>query len=221
MSISAREIVDVCIVGGGIVGLATARELKMRFPQLRVLLVEKEDTLASHQTGRNSGVIHSGVYYKPNSLKARLCVQGNRLMYEYLQEKGIPFHRCGKVIVAVEEEEIPRLKDIYQRGIENKVDGLSWLNADELRAVEPHCKGLAAVQCLSTGICDYGRVAQSLGEDFKNLGGEIRTRHEAERFTSIDGATQSFDQGVRVHFTNGDSIVCNHVITCAGVYADR
>lgn len=143
---------DVVIVGGGIVGIATARELVIRRPYLRLALVEKESKLAAHQSGHNSGVIHAGIYYTPNTLKARLCVQGFQLLYSYLKEKSIPHRRCGKLIVAVEEKELPALQNLYERGQQNGVQDLRMVSGDEISKIEPHAVGLKAssyaIQCL-------------------------------------------------------------------------
>eukprot|EP00911_Craspedida_sp_UC1_P002597 UC1_evm1s1925 len=223
---------DIGVVGGGIVGLATARELQQRHPELRVTLYEKEAELATHQTGHNSGVIHAGMYYAPESLKAKLCVAGNAMMYEYCAEKNIATDRCGKLIVAVDETEVPRLEEIYRRGQANEVVGLSWVDGEGLRAVEPHCRGVAAVHCTSTGVVDYRHVALAMAEDFERAGGEVHCAHKVVGFTSRDGddrdggsgdisQSQDYSQGVQIVFENGTAALCNHVIVCAGVYADR
>ncbi|KAB5582212.1 hypothetical protein PHYPO_G00184540 [Pangasianodon hypophthalmus] len=135
-----RDVCDVAVVGGGIVGLATARELTLRHPNLTFTLLEKERELARHQSGRNSGVIHSGVYYTPGSLKARLCVSGAALAYDYFDKKNIPYKKCGKLIVAVDREEVPRLKALYERGQKNNVKDLKLLSAREIREREPYCR---------------------------------------------------------------------------------
>src|SRR6266851_3276699 len=136
---------DVVIVGGGIVGLAVALEITQRLPRLRLLLLEKEDEVGQHQSGHNSGVIHSGVYYKPGSLKATLCVEGARAMIEFCREHGLPHQICGKVIVATHEEELPRLEELRRRGEANGLTGLRLIGADELREIEPHARGICAL----------------------------------------------------------------------------
>lgn len=142
-SITARHLhnaYDVAVVGGGIVGLATARELILRHPTLSFVLLEKEKELAKHQSGHNSGVIHSGIYYTPGSLKAKLCVRGATLAYDYLEKKGLPYKRCGKLIVAVHQEEVPRLRALYERGQKNNVRDLSVIDAKGIREREPYCR---------------------------------------------------------------------------------
>ncbi|XP_062061142.1 L-2-hydroxyglutarate dehydrogenase, mitochondrial isoform X3 [Lepus europaeus] len=169
---------DVVIVGGGIVGLASARALILRHPALSIGVVEKEKDLAVHQTGHNSGVIHSGIYYKPESLKAKLCVQGAALLYEYCNQKGISYKQCGKLIVAVEQEEIPRLQALYERGLQNGVQGLRLIQQEDIKKKEPYCRGLMAVDCPYTGIVDYRQVALSFAKDFQQAGGSILTNFE-------------------------------------------
>ncbi|XP_078090086.1 L-2-hydroxyglutarate dehydrogenase, mitochondrial isoform X2 [Mustelus asterias] len=173
---------DVAIVGGGIVGLASARELIQRHPKLSYILLEKEKELAFHQSGHNSGVIHSGIYYTPGSLKAKLCVRGAELSYAYCVKKDIPYKRCGKLIVAVEQEEIPRLKALYKRGQQNNVPGLSLIDAKEIHKREPYCRGLMALDSPNTGIVDWREVALSYAEDFCEMGGTIKTQFEATDF---------------------------------------
>lgn len=137
---SSTSSFDIVIVGGGIVGLASARTLILKHPELSIGVVEKEKDLALHQTGRNSGVIHSGIYYKPESLKAKLCVEGAALIYEYCNLKGIPYRQCGKLIVAVEQEEIPRLQALYERGLQNGVQGLRLIQQEDIKKKEPYCR---------------------------------------------------------------------------------
>lgn len=204
---------DIAIVGGGIVGLATARELLRREPGSRVVVLEKEREVGRHQTGHNSGVIHSGIYYTPGSMKAQLCVAGAAEMMRYCDEKGIPWKRCGKVIVATEESELPRLQNLYERGIQNNVPGLKIVEQDELRELEPHVRGIRALWSPNTGIVDYLQVANAYVEDILEYGGEIRTNHEVLGFTRRGGATN-------VTTTGGD-VEAKLVITCAGVYSDR
>src|SRR5215471_1131503 len=143
---------DIVVIGGGIVGLSTALYIGRRFPSLRLLLLEKEDRVARHQSGHNSGVIHSGVYYKPGSLKARLCVTGAAAMIEFCREQGIPHNVCGKVIVATRREELPRLEDLRHRGEANGLHGLRLVGTEELREIEPHAAGIQALVVPSTGV---------------------------------------------------------------------
>ncbi|RMF47005.1 MAG: FAD-dependent oxidoreductase, partial [Deltaproteobacteria bacterium] len=151
--------VDIAIVGGGIVGLATARELLRRHPELKLVLLEKDACLADQQTGHNSGVIHSGLYYRPGSFKARLCGRGRDLMYAFCASASIPHRRCGKVVVAADEVEVERLETLRQRGESNGLDGLRRLDARELREIEPHVAGVAGLWVPQTGVVDYRAVA--------------------------------------------------------------
>ncbi|MCW3024132.1 MAG: lhgO, partial [Conexibacter sp.] len=153
---------DVAVVGGGIVGLATARELQRRDPDARIVVLERESTVGRHQTGSNSGVAHAGIYYAPGSLKARLCVEGVRDMYAFCEEHGIAHERCGKVIVALEPSELPRLDELEARGRANGVPGLRRIGPEELAEIEPHAAGIAALHSPDTGIVDFGAVARAL-----------------------------------------------------------
>ncbi|NWH97330.1 L2HDH protein, partial [Tichodroma muraria] len=179
---------DVAVVGAGIVGLAAARELIQRHPSLAFAVLEKEQEPAHHQSGHNSGVIHSGIYYTPGSLKAKLCVQGAALCYKYCDQKGIPYKQCGKLIVAVEHDEIPRLKALYERGLQNNVPGLKLIGAKEIQEKEPFCRGLMALDSPYTGIVDYKQVAQSYARDFQEAGGTILTDFEV---TTMEMAKES------------------------------
>src|SRR5438477_603693 len=156
---------DIAIIGGGIVGLATARAILDRAPRTRLVLLEKETDIAHHQTGHNSGVIHSGIYYKPGSYKARLCVEGARLMKAYCEKNGIEVDTCGKVIVATSQEELPRLKTLYERGVANGVPGVAMIDARRLKEIEPHASALAGIHSPQTAIVDYRRVAETLARD--------------------------------------------------------
>ncbi|OXB72808.1 UNVERIFIED_CONTAM: hypothetical protein H355_011332 [Colinus virginianus] len=195
-----RSTFDVAVVGAGIVGLAAARQLVLRHPALRLAVLEKEKELAHHQSGHNSGVIHSGIYYTPGSLKAKLCVRGAALCYEYCDRKGIPYKQCGKLIVAVEQDEIPRLKALYERGLQNNVQGLKLIGPKEIQAKEPFCRGLMALDSPYTGIVDFKQVAQSYAEDFQEAG---------------------LKYPVIVRSSKGEEIYCQHIVTCAGLYSDR
>ncbi|XP_008311314.1 L-2-hydroxyglutarate dehydrogenase, mitochondrial [Cynoglossus semilaevis] len=216
---------DVAIVGGGIVGLATARELILRHPNLSFILLEKEKELAAHQSGHNSGVIHSGIYYTPGSLKARLCVRGATLSYEYCDKKGLPYRRCGKLIVAVEQEEIPRLKALYERGQKNNVRDLSIVDAKAIREREPYCRGIMALDSPYTGIVDWRMVAFSYGEDFAEAGGKVVTEYEVKDITmakeSPAGSTEGMKYPIAIKDKKGDEVRCRYVLTCGGLYSDR
>ncbi len=204
---------DVVVVGAGIVGLASARELLKRHPGLRVGVLEKEPFIGQHQTGHNSGVIHSGIYYVPGSLKARLCVEGSRDLYAYCEEKGIPTDRCGKVIVAISEDELPRLQSLYERGRANGVQGLELVESERLRELEPHCTGLRAVWSPNTGIVDYGRVNAAYAEDVRQMGGEILPGWDVRDIAL--GSRQA-----TVITTAGD-VETRYLVSCAGLFADR
>lgn len=204
---------DVVVVGGGIVGLAVAREILGRKPETRLALLEKEPELAQHQTGHNSGVIHSGIYYAPGSLKAKACVAGARALMQYCDRKEIPYRLCGKAIVATREDELPRLDALYQRGIENGVPGLKVVDAGELREMEPHVAGIRAIWSPNTGIIDYGKVAQSYADDIREAGGIIRRDHEV---TAIERKA-----GRSLVTTPKGEFEAKLVVTCAGIYADR
>src|SRR6202161_608230 len=166
---------NAIVIGGGIVGLAVALEITRRFPQLRVLLLEKEDRVARHQSGHNSGVIHSGVYYKPGSMKARLCVTGAAAMVEFCREHGIAHEVCGKVIVATGEDEFPRLEELRRRGEANGVAGVQAIGPEQLREIEPHARGLRALFVPSTGITDYAAVCGKYAELVHAQSGTILT----------------------------------------------
>jgi 2-hydroxyglutarate dehydrogenase len=203
---------DLVVVGAGIVGLAAARELQRRRPALRVTVLEREPELARHQTGRNSGVLHAGISYAPGSLKARLCVEGLRLMEDYCAERGLPHERCGKVIVALRERELPGLDELERRGRANGVQGLRRIGPDELRALEPHAAGIAALHSPATGIADFAAVARSLAEDVIAAGGELRLGTAAAGVARRDGAVE-----VRL----GDGVLrARRALVCAGLRTD-
>jgi len=209
----ADERFDIAIVGAGIVGLATARELLTRRPGLRVGVLDKEPAIAQHQTGHNSGVIHAGVYYAPGSLKARACVAGKAKLIRFCEEHRIPYELCGKVIVATEESELPRLHELYKRGQANGVPGLELIGPRRLRELEPHVEGIQALYSPTTGIVDFGRVAHAYADEVQARGGTILAGHEVTAITQRDGLRQLV--------TPVGTIEARVVITCAGVYADR
>jgi L-2-hydroxyglutarate oxidase LhgO len=206
-------IYDIAVVGGGIVGLATTRELKLRHPNLSVAGLEKEAAFNRHQTGRNSGVIHSGIYYKPGSLKAQLCVEGRKLAWAYCDAKAIPYKQVGKLIVATEESELGRLQDLWERGHQNGIEGLELLDADAIREREPACRGIKAIFSPVTGIVDWGRVAQSYADDAKEAGVDFYLDHEVTNITRRDGVTV-------LHTPKGE-IQAKYVVTCGGLYSDK
>jgi len=204
---------NVVVIGGGIVGLAVALEITRRFPRLRLLLVEKEERVASHQSGHNSGVIHSGVYYKPGSLKARLCVAGAAEMIAFCREHDIPHKVCGKVIVATSEEELSRLEELRRRGKANGIDGLRLISSEELREIEPHASGLGALFVSSTGVTDYGLVSEKYAQLTAAQGGTILTSAE------VTGIHRRTDE-VMVQTRRG-TFSANVLINCAGLFSDR
>ena len=204
---------NAIIVGGGIVGLAVALEITRRFPRVRLLLLEKEDGVGRHQSGHNSGVIHSGVYYKPGSLKAKLCVTGAAAMVEFCREHGIPHQVCGKVIVATHEEEFPRLDELRRRGEANGLTGLRSIGPEELRQIEPHASGLRALVVPSTGITDYAAVCDKYAELIIGGGGTILTSH------AVIGLRRSTDEIVVE--TNRGAFSSRALINCAGLFSDR
>jgi L-2-hydroxyglutarate oxidase LhgO len=204
---------DLLIIGGGIVGLATALHVVSRFPDLRVTVVEKEAQLAAHQTGHNSGVIHSGIYYRTGSLKARNCVAGAASMKQFCREHSVVYEECGKLVVATSPEEVPRLEALHQRGLANGVPGLRVLERDEFREVEPHCDGLKALHVPTTGIVDYIAVAHKYAELIEKAGGEIVCR------AKVEGLRNEGHENV-VETTAG-TFRARYVINCAGLYSDK
>jgi (S)-2-hydroxyglutarate dehydrogenase len=203
---------DLLIIGAGIVGLATALNATQRFPGMRVLVVDKEDHVAAHQTGHNSGVIHSGLYYKTGSLKARNCVAGAASMKRFCQEHGVPFEECGKLVVATTPDEVPRLDQLHQRGIANGVPGLRVMEPTQFREIEPHCSGLRALQVPTTGIVHYTAVAQKYVELTAQAGGEI--------VLSAKVTALREDVKANVVQTEAGDFRAKYVINCAGLYSD-
>lgn len=202
---------DYVIIGGGIVGLATAREIGRR-TGAKIALVEKEARVAAHQSGRNSGVIHSGIYYKPGTLKAELAVRGNRAMVSYCRERRIPVEVCGKLIVATGRDELPRLSALAERAKENGIEA-EWLGGSAIASVEPHAGGLAALRIRSAGITDYRGVCASFAEEIRAAGGEIRMGSAVEAIERTSSST-------RVRLTGG-TVEARFVIACAGLQSDR
>jgi L-2-hydroxyglutarate oxidase len=205
--------VDVIIVGGGILGLAVAREILKQSEDARLMVLEKEDRLAAHQTAHNSGVIHAGIYYAPGSLKARLCVRGSREMYAYCEEKQIPYERCGKVIVATTEDELPRLEELHRRAQANGIHDAELIDERCLAVLEPHVRGVRALYSPSTGIVDFRLVAKALADDVVSMGGDIRTGADVV-------AIEANGDGAVVR-TAQERFRGRLVVTCAGLYSDR
>ena len=201
-------------MGAGILGLAVAREALRRFPGIEVAVLEKEANVATHQTGRNSGVVHAGVYYAPGSLKAKLCVEGSRAMYGYCEEQGIPYDRCGKVVVATDETEVARLQDLFSRAAQNGVPDVALLDEQELREVEPSVRGVRALHSPATGVVDFRKVAGAMAREITEAGAVIHTSSAIERMSR--GAVGSTKLETKAGFLEAQA-----VITCAGVYSDR
>jgi L-2-hydroxyglutarate oxidase len=204
---------DIVIIGGGIVGLATALRLKESKPELKIALLEKEEKLAAHQTGHNSGVIHSGIYYKPGSLKATNCIEGYHQLIDFCNRNEIKYDLCGKIIVATNEEEIQYLENIYKRGIENGLAGLKKIGRAEIKELEPHCSGIKGVIVPQTGIINYTEVSLKYAELFKAKGGEI---HLGQMVKEISTAGE-----VSTVVTSKTSFTTKLVINCAGLYSDK
>ncbi len=204
---------DVVVVGGGIVGLATALRLKQSKPELKVLVLEKEREVSAHQTGHNSGVIHSGIYYKPGSLKARNCIDGYHQLIAFCQEQSIPYELCGKVIVATREHQLPALEQVYQRGVQNGLEGLKHLSSEEIKEHEPHCTGIKGVFVPQTGIVDYKKVGEKIADVFRDLGGSIQLGSKVT-------AVKPSQSGVLVETTQG-AHEARLMINCAGLYCDK
>jgi L-2-hydroxyglutarate oxidase len=203
---------DLAVIGGGIVGLATALALSERDPGMSIVVLEKEQGVARHQTGHNSGVVHSGIYYRPGTLRARLCVEGVRLLREFCQEHGLAYERCGKVVVATRPEEIPRLEALFERGVQNGVPGLELIGPERLREIEPHAAGLRAIWSPNTAIVDYGKIAGKYAE----LLAERGTRFEfGARVTGIRETA-----GMLRIATGAGEIRSRYLVNCAGLYAD-
>jgi L-2-hydroxyglutarate oxidase LhgO len=204
---------DLAIVGGGIVGLATAYRLLQRHPGLRLVVVEKEAAVAAHQSGHNSGVLHAGIYYPPGSLKARLCREGKAALEAFADAHAIPWAACGKVVVALDETELPRLDELHRRARANGVDDVAVVGPERLRELEPHAAGIRGLHSPGTGIIDFRRVALAYGDEVRALGGAILLGHE------VRGLTRVGDEEVLA--TSRGDVRARFVIACAGLHSDR
>jgi (S)-2-hydroxyglutarate dehydrogenase len=204
----------VAVVGGGILGLATARLLATSRPGDEVVVLEKEDGLARHQTGHNSGVVHAGLYYAPGSLKARLCTRGRELMREFCAEKGVAYDECGKVVVATRQTEVGALRRLAERAETNGVPGLRWLEGPELTEVEPYVTGVAGLHSPRTAIVDFVAAANAMADDVRAGGGQIRTGVTVTRVSQNDSRP-------RIELGDGETLQADRVIVCAGLHADR
>jgi len=206
----ADEVVGV--VGAGIIGLAIGREITLRRPGTRVVVLEKEDRVAVHQTGHNSGVVHAGIYYTPGSLKAQLCTRGAAMLREYCAERGLPYDECGKLVVAVTDDDVVRLDALHARADANAVPGLRRIGAEEIHDIEPHAGGLAALHSPHTAITDFTQIAQSYADDIVNDGGEIRLSFPVTRIEP---------SATGVHVASGErTVTADRLIVCAGLHSD-
>lgn len=203
---------DTIIIGGGIVGLSTAWQLKQKSPAQRILLLEKESEVAKHQTGHNSGVIHAGVYYKPDSLKARFCREGHAATIQFCEENGIAYEQCGKLLVATNDLEFERMTSLHQRCLDNGIQ-VEWLDAEQLKQQEPNIRGLGAILVANTGIVNYSEICRKMAEHFTEMGGDIRLD------TEVLGLEETADK-IRVR-TNSVDYEARYLVTCAGLMADR
>lgn len=208
-----RDRFDIAIIGAGIVGLAIGNEILKRHPDCHLLILEKENRVAGHQTGRNSGVIHSGIYYNPGSLKARLCVQGAKAMLEFVQIHNIPYQQCGKIIVATDRLEIPGLEKLYRQGIANGVANLRWLgNPSELCDIEPYVSGICGIHVPSTAITDFRMVAERYAALISAAGGNIQFNARVNKIHVRDQVCLS---------TNAGDFEASYLVNCAGLHSDR
>ena len=205
---------DLVVVGAGIVGLAVARAFLEEEPDARICVIDKENSVARHQTGRNSGVIHAGLYYPPGSLKARLCREGRDLLIAFAETRGIAYRLPGKLVVALDEGEIPRLDELASRGRSNGISGLREMGPDEMREVEPHVAGIRAIHVPETGIIDYGLVANAFADDLRSRGGEVILG------SPVSGVETRARESV-VQLGSGNAIAARKVVVCTGVQSDR
>jgi (S)-2-hydroxyglutarate dehydrogenase len=207
-----QNMYSVIIIGGGIVGLASALKLKIINPKLKIAVIEKENELAKHQTGHNSGVIHSGLYYKPGSFKAKNCVTGYHDLLRFCEEEEVPFELCGKVVVATNESQLPALKTLYDRGIKNGLTNIKNLNEYELKEIEPHVKGIKGIYVPQTGIVDYRLVAAKYAEKFLHFGGEIFFKNKVVKIRDNHNYLEVV--------TTNNTFSSKQVINCAGLQSD-
>ncbi len=204
---------DVIVIGGGIVGLATALRLKEQKPQIRLVIIEKENEVAKHQTGNNSGVIHSGLYYKPGSLKATNCISGYHKLLDFCENEGIPYELCGKIVVATNKNHIPILDGLYERGQQNGLANLKKLNVEEMKEIEPHVNGLAAIKVPQTGIVDYKLIAEKMALKIQALGGDMHLGEQVSSISQVEGRSTVV--------TSKGSYEGKLVVNCAGLYSDK
>ncbi len=204
---------DIIVIGGGIVGLASALNLAEKYPNFTILLLEKEAQLAQHQTGNNSGVIHSGIYYKPNSLKAQNCIQGYHLLVDFCQKHNVPFEICGKIIVATDQKELPALNQIFERGQANGLQNIRKIGAEQMREYEPYVTGIQAIHVPQAGIVDYRKVAQKYAELLQKYGAEIRTNQKVIQIKTSEIYSEVI--------TENQTFTAKLIVNCAGLYSDK
>lgn len=202
---------DLLVIGGGVVGLATAYKFQLKYPEKTIAVLEKEGTLAAHQTGRNSGVIHSGIYYKPGSFKAKNCTDGRKQLVAFAEKFKVPHDICGKIILATEETELPLLDKIYQRGLENRIEGISLIGPEEIEAIEPFAKGVKAIKVPVTGIIDYVALCHTLATQIQSI------NSNSKLFLNTK-VVQSIPEGVE---TNRGTFLGEQKVFCAGLQSDR
>lgn len=204
---------DFTIVGAGIVGLSTAYKLSLKYPKAKILVLEKEDRVAAHQTGKNSGVIHSGIYYKPGSYKARNCVDGRHQLVDFCKNFDVPIDICGKVIVATDESEIPKLEEIYERGLQNEIEGIEMIGTERLKELEPHVNGVAAIHVPCAGIVDYAGMCRVLMRLLEEGNGKVQFNCAVSNIS---------DKGDKIVVeAGGEHIYSQFLINCAGLYSDH
>lgn len=210
-----NEIFDIAIIGGGIVGAATFYQLQKHHPSLKIILIEKEERLAFHQTGNNSGVMHSGLYYKPGSLKAKNCVEGRKALVKFAEENNIPHDVCGKVVVAIDKSELPYLDKIFATGLENKIEGIKKINAEQIKEHEPYCVGIAGIWVPCTGIIDYVAATNKMVELALaiNPASQLELKTEANAFEK--------ENGINIIETDRKTYRSRFIIFCGGLQADR
>uniref|UniRef100_A0A7E4VRZ4 L-2-hydroxyglutarate dehydrogenase, mitochondrial n=1 Tax=Panagrellus redivivus TaxID=6233 RepID=A0A7E4VRZ4_PANRE len=216
----SKSVFDVVVVGAGIVGAATARQLAISRPALSIALIDKEAHVAGHQSGHNSGVIHAGIYYVPGSLKAKLCVQGIDLAYDYLNQKGIPHKKVGKLIVATDETKVKNLEVLFDRATKNGCRDIELVDAKRIKELEPLCRGIKAIWSPHTGIVDWGLVTKHYVNDFEASGGQLFLKHGLRKISHLaDSGTHPVL--IETDGSKAPKISCKHLITCTGVYSDR
>ncbi len=206
---------DIVVIGGGIIGLASAYKIQLHHPDTSIAVLEKEEQLAAHQTGHNSGVIHSGLYYKPGSNKAKTCAKGREELIAFAREHNIPYEICGKIIVATQEKELANLEQIFHNGLENEIEGIEKIGPDEIKKAEPSCRGIAAIRVPCTGIIDFTEVAKKLGKLIaaESEGNKVLTSHKVLGLEKHDSFTKVV--------TNQGTFAARYIINCAGLHCDR